>query len=138
MKTIKMITLATATLIAFAACHKKSKEDMANTMRVYKEVDNMPEFKGGTEAMYVHLGNELQYPEAAKERGEEGKVMMAFVVDENGKVRDVEVVKGLSEDLNTEAIAAIKSMPDWTPGSHGGENVAVQMHLPIVFKMPKE
>ncbi len=137
MRTIRIITLALVTTIAFASCNKKSPGDLTRK-EVFKEVDTPPEFKGGQEALYVELGNALKYPEAAKERGEEGTVFVSFVITEEGKVTDVDIVKGLSEDLNKVALEAIKGLPDWKPGSNKGKNVPVQLTLPIKFMLPKE
>jgi len=107
-----------------------------STDEVMKEVEIMPEYKGGTDGLFEYLGNEIKYPKKSKDKGEEGKVFVQFTVSKKGKVKDVEVIKGVSELLDAEALRVIKGMDDWTPGENEGKPVNVQMVLPIMFKLP--
>ena len=95
----------------------------------------MPEFKGGMDALMKYLGDNVTYPEKAKEEKIEGKVFVSFVVNEKGKVTQVKIDKGANKLLDKEALRVINKMPDWAPGKHEGKNVNVKMHLPINFKL---
>jgi TonB family protein len=82
-----------------------------------------------------YLGNNVTYPEKAKEEKIDGKVYVSFVVNKKGKVTQVKIEKGPDESLNKEALRVINKMPDWTPGKHEGKNVNVKVNLPIAFKL---
>jgi TonB family protein len=103
--------------------------------KVYKEADVMPEFPGGMQELMTYMGTSIQYPEAAKADGTEGKVFVQFVIDTDGTVGKVEVVKGVRDDLDSEAVRVISEMPKWTPGKKDGKDVRVQMVLPIAYKL---
>ena len=102
---------------------------------VFKVVDVMPEFQGGTEAMIDYLSNNITYPKSAKDDGISGKVYIHFVIDTDGKVIDTKVKKSLREDFDEVALHAINQMPDWIPGVHNGKKVKVEMVLPIAFQL---
>jgi TonB family protein len=116
-----------------------AQESNAKTVKkadkIYEQVDQMPEFKGGMDALMKYMGDNVTYPEKAKEEKIEGKVFVSFVVNEKGKVTQIKIEKGAGELLDKEALRVINKMPDWTPGKHEGKNVNVKMHLPINFKL---
>lgn len=97
--------------------------------------DKMPEFPGGNEAMSKFIIATLNYPEAAKKEKVEGRVTVQFVVDEHGKVVNPKVLRGIGSGCDEEALRTVKLMPDWKPGEKAGKPVAVQMVLPIQFKL---
>lgn len=116
-----------------------AQESNAKTVKkadkIYDQVDQMPEFKGGMDALMKYMGDNVTYPEKAKEEKIEGKVFVSFVVNEKGKVTQAKIMKGANKLLDKEALRVINKMPDWTPGKHEGKNVNVKMHLPINFKL---
>lgn len=85
--------------------------------------------------MFKYLAESIRYPVDAQESGIQGRVICQFVIDENGQVNDVKVVRGVDASLDAEAIRVIKAMPKWTPGMHRGKNVSVQYTLPINFRL---
>ncbi len=99
------------------------------------EVDEMPEFEGGQEALYKFLGSTIKYPEQAKKENAEGMVVIQFVVDKKGKVRDITTLSKGREDLQSEAVRVIHKMPTWKPGKKDGKAVACIYTLPIKFKL---
>ncbi len=103
--------------------------------KVYKTVETLPEFKGGQNAMINYLVSNIKYPENAKKKGIQGKVFVAFIVGETGKVSNVRVVKGVNAELDAEAVRVVASMPDWNPGKDKGKAVDVELTLPIQFKL---
>lgn len=104
-------------------------------IRPETEVDKMPEFKGGTEAMTHYMVTNVKYPEKAAKEKVTGTVMAAFVVTKTGKVTQVTIKKGVSPELDAEAKRVIEQMPDWVPGEKDGKKVDAEMILPVAFRL---
>jgi TonB family protein len=104
----------------------------------YVTVEKMPKFPGGEEAMQKFLADNLKYPVDAFEKGIQGRVTIRFVVSETGKIKDIELIRGIHESCDKEAMRVIGIMPDWTPGKQDDKNVSVYYTLPIVFKLNKK
>ena len=102
---------------------------------IHIRVEKMPEFPGGQEALNRFLVRNIKYPLLAQENGIQGRVICQFVVNSDGSIVDIAVVRGVEESLDKEAMRVIKSMPKWTPGRQGGKNVRVKYTLPIRFKL---
>ncbi|MCQ2973717.1 MAG: energy transducer TonB [Bacteroidales bacterium] len=98
-------------------------------------VENMPEFKGGDKALIKYIAENVKYPEKAKQNDIQGKVFIKFVVNEKGKVTNVELLKGIDPLLDKAAIDVVSSLPDWKPGRQSGKNVKVSLQVPINFKI---
>lgn len=97
---------------------------------VYKDyVEERPSFDG----FYAYLGKTIKYPAVSRRLRSEGKVFVGFIVDENGKVADAEVIKGVDKYLDAEALRVVKESPDWSPGRQGGRRVKVRMVVPVIF-----
>ncbi len=94
----------------------------------------MPEFPGGHTALKRFVDKELKYPQEARKKGIEGTVIVLFTVDENGKVKDPEIVNGDLEYFNEEALRVVREFPDWIPGKVDGTLSSVQVSLPIDFR----
>jgi protein TonB len=103
--------------------------------KVFTYVEEMPSFPGGNEEMLSFVKANIEYPEIAKRAGVEGKVYVQFVVDRNGSISNVAVVKGIGAGCDEEAIRVIRKMPKWTPGKQNGAPVNVQVSIPIFFKL---
>ena len=99
-------------------------------------VEDMPKFPGGNIQQYV--ADNLRYPAAAKEKGIEGKVYVRFVIDTTGKTIAPEIVRGVSPELDAEALRLVREMPAWQPGMQGGKPVRVSFTLPINFRLTPE
>lgn len=102
---------------------------------IHIRVEKMPEFPGGQEALNRYLVRNIKYPLLAQENGIQGRVVCQFVVNSDGSIVDIAVVRGVEESLDKEAIRVIQSMPKWTPGRQGGKSVRVKYTLPIRFKL---
>lgn len=98
-------------------------------------IEEKPEFPGGNDAMMVWVNKNVKYPEIAKENGVQGKVFIQFVIGKDGKVSDVQVIRGVDPSLDKEAVRVIQSMPAWKPGKQRGKPVKVSFQLPINFKL---
>ena len=102
---------------------------------IFTIVENMPEFPGGTEALFKHLAKNIKYPAMAKDAGIKGKVYVTFVVDKDGSIADVKVLRGIGGGCDEEAVRVIKESPLWKPGMEKGVSVNVRMIMPITFKL---
>lgn len=98
-------------------------------------VEDMPEFKGGDKALLKYIADHVVYPEMAKENDIQGTVYVGFVVNEKGKVTNVNVLRGVDPLLDKEAVKVIEGLPDWKPGKQSGKNVKVRMQVPIKFQL---
>ncbi len=102
---------------------------------IFTVVEEQPTYPGGEEARIKFLQENMKYPEEAKELGVQGKVFVTFVVEVDGSITDVKVLRGIGSGCDDEAIRVVKSMPRWVPGKQRGVPVRVQFNLPINFKL---
>jgi TonB family protein len=102
---------------------------------VFMSVEKMPEFSGGDAELFKFLGNNIRYPLIAQQNGIQGRVICQFVINTDGSISDVKVVRGVDSSLDAEAMRVINAMPKWTPGMHKGKAVRVQFTLPVNFKL---
>ncbi|MBC7923528.1 MAG: M56 family metallopeptidase [Ferruginibacter sp.] len=103
--------------------------------QVYTVVEQMPEFRGGQDGLMQYLSKSVAYPPVALQKGTEGTVYVSFVVSNGGTIGEANVVKGVSKELDEEALRVIRQMPAWQPGKQNGKAVAVKYTLPIRFKV---
>ncbi|WP_439880489.1 energy transducer TonB [Pontibacter sp. MBLB2868] len=106
-----------------------------NEPEIFIIVEEMPEFIGGEKAMLQYLSKKINYPAMAQRQGIEGLVVVSFIVSETGKIRDVEVIKGLGSGTDEEALRVVRNMPDWKPGKQNSRKVPVRYTLPIRFSL---
>ena len=92
-----------------------------------------PEFPGGMEALMKFLSENVCYPEEAYKAGIQGRVVVSFIIEPDGSISNVQVVQGVNDSLDAEAVRVVRTMPKWTPGMEGGEAVRVKYNLPITF-----
>ena len=102
---------------------------------VYDMVEVMPEFPGGVRAMLDFIKKNIQYPEIARKNGIQGRVIVGVVVDKNGSVTNLTILKSIDPYLDKEAIRVISSMPKWTPGVQNGKKVRVKFTVPVSFRL---
>ena len=103
--------------------------------KVYKSVEQMPQFPGGEYELMKYLQSEIKYPENAAKNNIQGRVIAQFVIDENGEIGEVKVLRSVDEEVDAEAVRVIKSLPKFIPGRQDGKAVAVWYTLPISFKL---
>ena len=111
-------------------------DDLPPTLENIPFVDyaqTMPSFPGGNPALLKYLRDNTNYPEIPRNRGSQGKIYVSFVVEIDGSITNVQVVKGKDEHLKKESIRVIKSMPKWNPGKNMNRKVRVRQTLPIKF-----
>ena len=103
--------------------------------KVFTVVEQMPQYPGGEQALMEFIGKSVIYPDTALKAGIQGKVLISFVINKDGKVVNPKVEKGVNPSLDQEALRVMGMMPEWTPGKQNGENVAVQYTIPINFAL---
>ena len=103
--------------------------------QVFDVVEQMPEYPGGPSALIEYLSQNVKYPEDAKQQKIEGRVLATFVVETDGSVSNVEVVKPAFPSLDAEAVRVLSAMPKWTPGMQSGKVVRVKYTVPINFSL---
>ncbi len=102
---------------------------------IFTVVESMPEFPGGVGELYKYLGSSIKYPPLAKESGIQGRVFVNFVVEPNGSISNVKVLRGIGGGCDEEAMRVVKGMPSWKPGKQRGKAVRVSYNLPIKFTL---
>ena len=95
----------------------------------------MPSFPGGQSALMQYLASSIKYPVVAQENGVQGRVIISFVVEDDGSISHVKVAKPVDPSLDREAMRVVESMPEWIPGKQNGECVRVRYSVPVVFRL---
>ena len=103
--------------------------------KVFEVVEQMPSFPGGSGALMQYLSKNIKYPPVAEENGIQGRVVCSFVVERDGSVSDVRILKGVDPSLDKEAIRVVSAMPKWIPGRQNGQMVRVKYTLPVTFRL---
>ena len=111
------------------------REELKGTP-AFEVVEEMPEFpNGGMSAMMQYFKENMRYPASAKEKGTQGRVVVRFVVDKDGSIKDATILRGMDEELDAEALRLVNNMPKWKPGRQKGEPVAVKYTVPVTFSL---
>lgn len=109
------------------------KEEVTN--KVFDVVEVMPSFPGGQGALMSYLSSHVKYPVVAQENGVQGRVTVSFVVERDGSITDVHVVRSVDPSLDREAARVVSTMPNWQPGKQNGSAVRVKFNVPVQFKL---
>ena len=109
------------------------KPEVSN--KVFDVVEEMPHFPGGAAALQAFLSSNTKYPVVAQENGVQGRVIVSFVVERDGSITDVRVVRSVDPSLDREASRVVRSMPRWSPGKQNGSAVRVKYTVPVVFRL---
>ena len=103
--------------------------------KVFDIVEQQPLFPGGPAALMKYLSENTKYPVVAQENGVQGRVTVQFVVEKDGSISDVHVLRGVDPSLDKEAVRVVKSLPRWTPGKQNGITVRVNYRVPVLFRL---
>lgn len=103
--------------------------------KVFDVVEQMPSFPGGQGALMQYLANNIKYPVVAQENGVQGRVVVSFVVERDGSITDVQVVRSVDPSLDREAQRVVRGMPHWIPGKQNGSAVRVKYNVPVSFRL---
>ncbi len=101
----------------------------------FVSIDKQPEFPGGIDKFYRYLSSAIKYPTAASKAGKQGKVFLQFVVEKDGSLTDIQVMRGPDSEINDEAVRVIKNSPNWNPGIQGGKPVRVRYNIAVSFNL---
>ena len=122
----------------------KAKEEIAapeppkhvvEETKIFTVVEQMPMYPGGDAALMGYLRDNIHYPTVAAENGVQGRVVVGFVVERDGSITDVKVLRSVDSSLDREAMRVVKSMPRWTPGKQNGSAVRVKYQVPVTFRL---
>lgn len=110
-------------------------ETETNDSEAFDVVEKMPEYPGGIEAFMKFLTENIHYPEAASKAGIQGRVLVNFIVEKDGKISNIHVIQKVNDYLDAEAVRVVGAMPKWTPGMQEGKAVRVKYTVPITFRL---
>lgn len=110
-------------------------EEEAEEETIFTVVEESASFPGGMQELYKYVGSNLVYPQQARETGTQGKVFITFVVEKDGSLTDVKVLRDIGSGCGEEAVRVVKSMPKWKPAKQRGKAVRMQFNLPISFTL---
>ncbi len=113
-------------------------ESAPQSKKVYRSVDQMPQFPGGEAGLMRYLQSNINYPANAAMNNIGGRVILQFVVEKDGHIGEVKVVRSIDPEIDAEAVRVVKSLPDFIPGRQDGEPVAVWYTIPVSFKVQSE
>lgn len=102
---------------------------------VFIGVETMPEFEGGTKGLHSYLSENIQYPEEAIRSNVTGRVTIQFVIEKDGSVGPIKVLRGIGSGCDEEAVRLVENMPAWKPGVQNGEEVRTWFTIPVVFDL---
>ncbi len=133
---MKKVILILSIFFSFTFGTNAQNADEKKETHTYVEV--MPEYPGGEAAMLRFISQNVKYPIKAIENDIQGKVLIGFVVDENGELTEFRIVNGIGYGCDEEAIRVLKLMPTWNPGMQNGKNVRVSFLIPIKFALQED
>lgn len=129
----KLIFLA---LTGIAMCLNQTKaQDNPNKVYDFVSVKKQPAFPGGISNFYEYLSHEIKYPEVAKKNKTQGKVFASFIVEKNGSLSDIQIIRSLTAETDKEAIRVLNKSPRWNPALQDGMPVRVKYNIAVNFKM---
>ena len=134
----KLFGLFLVLLVCLPSFAQQKPVEKVDRDGVYLMPDQLPEFPGGIQAMMKFLSTNIKYPVEAQKKGISGRVIVQFVIMEDGTLDQAKVIRGVDPLLDEEALRVVKSMPKWKPGMDRGEAVKVRFTAPIMFNLSKK
>lgn len=131
----KLIIMSLMALFGLTTVSAQKTVVAQKNQKVFDVVEQMPEYPGGIQALFEYLSQNVKYPADAEKQKVEGRVIATFVVETDGTINNVEVVKPVFPSLDAEAIRVLQGMPKWTPGKQSGKEVRVKYTVPINFNL---
>ena len=113
----------------------QTRKDTTTDDKVYEVCEQMPIFEGGDAALMKYLTDSVKYPELAKKHGVQGRVVIGFIVEKDGSLTDVKVLRHVDIALDAEALRVVKGMPKWIPGCQDEQLVRVRYNVPVSFRL---
>lgn len=131
----KLIIMSLMVMFGLTTVSAQKTVVAEKNQQVFDIVEQMPEYPGGLPALLDYLNQNVKYPEDAEKQKIEGRVLAIFVVETDGSISNVEVVKPVFPSLDAEAVRVLAAMPKWTPGKQSGKLVRVKYTVPINFQL---
>jgi protein TonB len=131
----KLLLMSLMAMLGLTTVSAQKTVVAQKNQQVFDVVEQMPEYPGGMQALFEYLSQNIAYPEDAKQQKIEGRVIAIFVVETDGSISNVEVVKPVFPSLDAEAVRVLSGMPKWTPGKQSGKVVRVKYTVPISFNL---
>ena len=135
MKRLIMMSLMAICCLTTVLAQKTVVSQKDQKEEPFNVVEDMPAFPGGMDAMIQFLSSNIQYPADAQKQKVDGRVLVNFVVEKDGSITEVKVIKPTFPSLDAEAVRVVKAMPKWKPGYQRGKAVRVQFTMPINFSL---
>jgi periplasmic protein TonB len=144
MRNMKPILIAIAFLTVFSVVKAQVKKKLPDTAGINADKfinddwETRPSFPGGQKQFYKYMAKNIHYPASAVNSNTQGKVYLNFTIEKDGSIDNIKVVKGVSKDINAEAIRVLKSSPKWIPGTHHDKPIPFRYSIPMNFELPKK
>ena len=113
----------------------QTHKDTTTDDKVYEGCEQMPTYEGGDAALLKYITDSVKYPELAKKHGVQGRLVIGFIVEKDGSLTDVKVLRPVDIDLDAEVLRVIKGMPKWIPGCQDEQLVRVRYNVPVSFRL---
>ena len=131
----KLLLMSLMAMMGLTTVNAQKTVVAEKNQQVFDVVEQMPEYPGGMQALFEYLSQNVKYPEDAEKQKVEGRVIATFVVETDGSISNVEVVKPAFPSLDAEAVRVLSGMPKWSPGMQSGKVVRVKFTVPINFSL---
>ena len=131
----KFLIMALMALFGLTTMSAQKTVVAKKNQQVFDVVEKMPEYPGGQAALFEYLSTNVKYPVDAEKQKIQGRVLVTFVVNTDGSITDIEVVKKAFPSLDAEAVRVISGMPKWIPGEQKGQKVRVKYTVPLSFNL---
>ena len=131
----KFIIMSLMALFGLTTVSAQKTVVAKKNQQVFDVVEKMPEYPGGQAALFEYLQKNVKYPVDAEKKKVEGRVLVTFVVNTDGSITDIEVVRKTFPSLDAEAVRVISGMPRWKPGEQKGQKVRVKYTVPLNFRL---
>ena len=113
----------------------RTHKDTTTDDKVYDVCEQMPTYEGGDVALLKYLTDSVKYPELAKKHGVQGRVVIGFIVEKDGSLTNVKVLRAVDRALDAEALRVVMGMPKWIPGRQNEQRVRVKYNVPVSFRL---
>ena len=131
----KFLIMALMALFGLTTVSAQKTVVAKKNQQVFDVVEKMPEYPGGQAALFEYLSTNVKYPADAEKKKVEGRVLVTFIVNTDGSITDIEVVRKAFPSLDAEAVRVISGMPKWIPGEQKGQKVRVKYTVPLSFHL---
>ena len=130
-----LTTMSVLAILLMVNTNAMAQNKKAVNDKVLEKAEVMPEFPGGEQAMMKFVAENIQYPQEARDKEISGRVLVSFIVEKDGSINEVKVMKGIGGGCDEEAVRVVKAMPKWKPGKDKGKPVRVSYVMPFTFKL---